>query len=166
MTQLNRDSTIKWYIIYYLLRDEPRLIQNLNNQNFKFYIPKILLLKNKIKKNTPLFPGYGFVQSAPNQINSLNYTKGLKYVLRNGAVYSHISDSILSELHEANKDFQTQPLVIVPKLHSNVTILKGPLKGNLVRFMGFSKSDRVNVLFKILGRNVHFETTSDNLKIS
>ena len=165
MTQLNTDSTKKWYVIFYLLRNEPRLIQNLNNQNFKFYIPKILTLKNRIKKNTPLFPGYGFVQSAPNQVNSLNYTRGLKYVLRNSDGYQHISNSIVSELQEANKDFQTQPLVVAPKLDSDVSVLKGPFKGNLVRLMGFSKSDRVSVLFNLLGRDVLFETTLDNLKV-
>tara|TARA_B100000768_G_scaffold161204_1_gene161151 strand:- start:81 stop:581 length:501 start_codon:yes stop_codon:yes gene_type:complete len=166
MTVLNTDSTKKWYVINYQLTNEPRLIENLSNQNFDFYIPKILLLKNKIIKNTPLFPGYGFVQSAANQINSLNYTKGLKYVLKNGAEYSYICDSILSEIQEANKDFQTQPLAVMPKLHSDVIILKGPMKGNLVRVMGFSKSDRVKVLFNLLGRNVHFETTLANLNIT
>lgn len=165
MTELNTDLIKKWYVIYYSLTNEQRLIENLNNQNFNFYIPKILILKNKIIKTTSLFPGYGFVESTPKLVNSLNYTKGLKYVLKNGAVYSHISDVLMEEIKEANKDFQTRPLVAVPKIDSDVTILNGALKGNLVRFMGLSKSDRVKVLFNLLGRNVHFETTLDNLKI-
>ena len=166
MTEIKTDLIKKWYVIYYLLKNESRLIENLNNQNFNFYIPKILISKNKLVKHTSLFPGYGFVESTPNHVNSLNYTKGLKYVLKNGSVYSHISDSLLEEIKEANKDFQTHPLVTVPKLYSDVTILNGPFKGNLVRFMGLSKSDRVKVLFILLGRNVHFETTLNNLKIT
>ena len=129
MTKLYADSTKKWYVIHYNFLNESRLIENLRNQNFYFYIPKILLLKNKQTKSTPLFPGYGFVQSTANQVNSLNYTKGLQYVLRNGSVYSHVSDSLILEIQEANSVYQTQPLTLLPKLHSDVTILKGPLKG-------------------------------------
>ena len=165
MTKLTTDSTKKWYVIHYHLKNEPKLIENLSNQNFYFYIPKILLLKNKLTKSTPLFPGYGFVQSTANQINSLNYTKGLKYVLKNGPVYSCINDSLLTEIQEANSKYQTQPLTLLPKLHSDVTILRGPLKGNLVKVMGFSKTDRVKILFNLLGRNVHSETTLGNLII-
>ena len=166
MTKFNTDSTKKWYVIHYQLINEPRLIENLSNQNFYFYIPKILLLKNKQTKSTPLFPGYGFVQSTANQITALNYTKGLKYVLRNGPVYSHINNSLISEIQEANKDYQTQPLTVLPKLNSHVTILNGPFKGNLVKVMGFSKVDRVKILFNLLGRNLISETTLNNLKIS
>jgi transcription antitermination factor NusG len=166
MTELNTDSTKKWYVIHYQSINEPRLIENLINQNFYFYIPKILLLKNKQVKSTPLFPGYGFVQSTANQLNALNYTKGLKYVLKNGDVYSCLSDSLISEIQEANKDFQIQPLTLLPKLNSDVTILNGPLKGNLVKVMGFSKADRVKILYNLLGRSVLSETALDNLKIS
>jgi len=165
LTELNTDSSKKWYVIHYQLTNESRLIENLINQNFDFYIPKILLSKNKQIKSTPLFPGYGFVQSTASQITSLNYTKGLKYVLRNGDMYSHIEDTLISEIQEANKDFQTQPLNVMPKMHSDVTILNGPLKGNLVRVMGFSEANRVKILFKLLGRNILSETTLDNLKI-
>ena len=166
MTKLYADSTKKWYVIHYNFLNESRLIENLRNQNFYFYIPKILLLKNKQTKSTPLFPGYGFVQSTANQVNSLNYTKGLQYVLRNGSVYSHVSDSLILEIQEANSVYQTQPLTLLPKLHSDVTILKGPLKGNLVKVMGFSKPDRVKILFNLLGRTAHSEIALDNLIIS
>jgi len=166
MTELNTNSTKKWYVIHYQLTNESRLIENLNKQNFDFYIPKILLLKNKEIKSTPLFPGYGFVQSTTNQVTPLNYTKGLKYVLRNGSVYSHINDVHIREIQEANKDYQIQPLAVRPKLNSHVTILNGPLKGNLVRVMGFSNADRVKILFNLLGRNVTSEITLNNLKIS
>ena len=166
MKELKADSTKKWYVIHYQLTNELRLIENLSNQNFHFYIPKILLLKNKQTKFTSLFPGYGFVQSTANRLNALNFTKGLKYVLRNGPVYSHLNDSLINEIQETNKDFQIQPLTLMPKLNSDVSILNGPLKGNLVKVMGFSKADRVKILFNLLGRNVLSETTLDNLKIS
>ena len=166
MKKLKIDSKKKWYVIHYHLKDELRLIMNLTNQNFKFYIPKILISKNKQIKNSALFPGYGFVKCPDNQVNSLNYTKGLKYVLRNGLVFSNVSCSLISEIQEANKDYQKQPLTVLPKLHSDVIILNGPLKGNLVKVMGFSNSDRVKILFNILGRSVFSETLIDNLKIS
>tara|TARA_B110000008_G_C16954840_1_gene557769 strand:- start:1248 stop:1748 length:501 start_codon:yes stop_codon:yes gene_type:complete len=166
MIEINKDLTKKWYVIHYQLINELRLIENLSNQNFCFYIPKILLLKNKHIKSTPLFPGYGFVQSAANQVTALNNTKGLKYVLRNGDVYSHISDTLISEIQEANKDYQSQPLALLPQLNSHVTISNGPLKGNLVKVMSFSKSDRVKILFNLLGRKVLSETTLDNLIIT
>ncbi len=165
MTELNTDSTKKWYVIHYQLINERRLVDNLINQNFSFYIPKFLLLQNKQVKSTPLFPGYGFVQSTANQITALNYTKGLKYVLRNGPMYSHISDSLFSKIQEANQDYQTQPLTLLPKLNSDATMLNGPFKGNLVKVMGFSKANRVKILFNLLGRNVLSETPLDNLAI-
>lgn len=166
MTINDMGSIKKWYVIHYQLKNESRLIDNLINKNFYFYIPKILLLKNQKIKSTSLFPGYGFVQSTANQLNALNYTKGLKRVLKNGLVYSPIRDSSIKEIQEATKDFQTQPLTVMPKLHSNVTILNGPIKGNLVKVMGFSKSDRVQILFNLLGRNVISETTMYNLSLA
>jgi transcription antitermination factor NusG len=166
MTVNDMDSIQKWYVIHYQLKNESRLIDNLINQNFYFYIPKILILKSQKIKSTSLFPEYGFVQSSANQINALNYTKGLKYVLKNGSVYLPIRDSLIAEIQEACKDFQAQPLMVMPKLHSNVTILDGPLKGNLVKVMGFSKSDRVQILFNLLGRNVISETTMYNLSLA
>ncbi|MDC0244861.1 hypothetical protein OAK96_06385 [Pseudomonadota bacterium] len=165
MIDLNTELKKKWYVIHYQLINEQRLVENLINQNFHFYIPKIQLLQNNQVKSTALFPGYGFVQSADHQIAALNYTKGLKYVLKNGAVYSYISDSLINDIKDANKAYQSQPLSLLPKLHSDVTILNGPLKGNLVKVMGFSKTDRVKILFNLLGRNVLSETTLDNLII-
>ena len=166
MTELNRNSTKKWYVIYYQLRNESRLIENLDNQDFNLFIPKILLLKNKKIKSTPLFPGYGFVQCTTNQVSSLNFTKGLKYVLRNGHRYTNISDVHIKEIQEAYQDNQMQPLVVKPRINSNVTVLNGPLKGNLVKVMGFSDADRVKILFNLLGRNLTSEITLNNLKIS
>ena len=125
-----------------------------------------MIFENKQLISSPLFPRYGFVQCTENQVNPLNNTKGLKYVLRNGSIFLSIANTLINEIKNVTKNYETQPLALLPKLHSDVTILYGPLSENLLKVMSFSDYDRVKILFKLFVRNVLSETALDNLKIS
>jgi len=160
------DLEKKWFVIFYQLINELKLINNLQNQNFDFYIPKILVSKNNRIKNSPLFPGYGFVRSADNQISSLKYTKGLKYILKFGNSHACVDISIINDIKKFSQDYQNNSLLIKPELQSDVTILRGPLKGNLVRVMSLTKNDRVKFLYSLLGRNKISETDLNSIKIN
>ena len=156
---------IKWIVINYKVSDELRLIQNLSNQNLSFFIPKILVLKNSKIKTMNLFPGYAFVQFNADQMPSLQYTKGLKYVVKSGSTYPYLKDSIVSEIKKLIRTYEHNPLTIKPKLDSEVQLLHGPLQGNIVKVLGFSSENRVQFLYKLLGRNAVADTELYNIKI-
>lgn len=160
------DLEKKWFVIIYQLTHELKLINNLQNQNFHFYIPKILVSKNNRIKNSPLFPGYGFVQCSDNQLSSLKYTKGVKDVLKFGNSYACVDMKIINDIKKFSLDYEINSLLIKPELNSDVTILSGPLKGNLVRVMSLTKDDRVKFLYTLLGRNKISETDLTSIKIT
>ena len=160
------DLEKKWIVIFYQLINELKLIHNLKNQNFDFYIPKILVSKNNRIKNSQLFPGYCFVRSADNQISSLKYTKGVKYVLKFGNSYAYIDIKTINDIKKFTQDYEINSLFIKPDLNSDVTIMSGPLKGNLVRVMSLTKDDRVKFLYTLLGRNKISETDLTSIKIN
>lgn len=160
------DLEKKWFVIFYQLTHELKLINNLQNQNFYFYIPKILVSKNNRIKNSPLFPGYGFVKCGDNQISSLKYTKGVKDVLKFGNSYACVDMKIINDIKKFSLDYEINSLLIKPELDSDVTILSGPLKGNLVRVMSLTKDDRVKFLYTLLGRNKISETDLTSIKIT
>ena len=54
-----------WLIATYKTNETKRLENNLSNQNFDYYLPKIVIRKNNsILGEEVLFPGYIFINTA------------------------------------------------------------------------------------------------------
>ena len=106
------------------------------------------------------------MQCGDNQLSSLKYTKGVKDVLKYGNSYACIDVKIINDIKKFSLDYKIDSLLIKPELNSDVTILSGPLKGNLVRVMSLTKDDRVKFLYTLLGRNKISETDLTSIKIN
>jgi len=153
-----------WVVIKYNLLNETRLINNLSNQNFAFYFPKVLVKKNNQIKSLNLFPGYAFVQYDENKIHSLNYTKGLSYVLKSGVEYSLLDNAYIEEIKEIQEFSKNSPLRPILKLNSEAVISAGPLKGRLVKIIGYKAKDRISFMYNLLGRDLVSDIVIENLK--
>ena len=153
-----------WVVIKYNLLNETKLVDNLRNQNFTYYFPKILVKKNNQTKSLNLFPGYAFVQYEENKMNALNYTRGLNYVLKSGAEYSLLNNSYINEIKVMQDSSKKLPIRPMPKLNSEATITEGPLKGRLIKIIGYTAKDRISFMYNLLGRDLVSDIEIENLK--
>ena len=143
-----------WVVIKYNLLNETRLINNLSNQNFIYYFPKVLVKKNNQTKSLNLFPGYAFVQHEADKMPALNYTRGLNYVLKSGGEYSVLDNSYIDEIKGIQESSIKLPVSLKPALNSDAIIAKGPLKGRVIKIIGFKAKDRITFMYNMLGRDL------------
>lgn len=153
-----------WVVIKYNLLNETRLIANLANQNFIYYFPKVLVKKNNQTKSLNLFPGYGFVQFQAHKMPALNYTRGLNYVLKSGVEYSVLDNSYIDEIKGIQESSIKLPVSPKPKLNSDAIINEGPLKGRVIKIIGFTAKDRITFMYKLLGRDLVSDIEIENIK--
>lgn len=152
-----------WVVIKYNLLNENKLISNLENQDFNYYFPKIHILQNNQTKLLNLFPGYAFVQYEESKIYALNYTRGLNYVLKSGIEYSVLHNSYIDEIKRVQETSIKLPLSTKPKLNSDAIISEGPLKGRVVKIIGFKPKDRITFMYNLLGRDLVSDIEIENL---
>ena len=66
-----------WMIATYKINELKRLKENLQNQELKYYHPKIVTKKyNSTSKEEPLFPGYIFIYSGIENYSKIKFTRG------------------------------------------------------------------------------------------
>ena len=147
---MNKNS---WVVIKYNLLNESRLINNLLNQDFAYYIPKIFVKKNSQIKSLNLFPGYAFVQYEEKKMPALKFTKGLTYVLKSGVEYSFLDNEYIKEMKVAQESSADLPVSLKPILNSDAIIKEGPLKGRVIKVIGFKSEDRIKYMYDLLGRS-------------
>tara|TARA_B100001063_G_C16640134_1_gene490373 strand:+ start:130 stop:651 length:522 start_codon:yes stop_codon:yes gene_type:complete len=157
------DIIKNWAIIKYNILNESRLIDNLTNQNFIYYFPKFFIKKNNKTKSLNLFPGYAFVQYEEHKMNALNYTRGLNYVLKSGFEYSVLNNSLINEIKGVEDALIKSPISPKPKLNSDAMIKKGPLKGRIIKIIGFKEKDRIAFMYNLLGRNLVSDIEIENI---
>jgi len=153
-----------WVVINYNLLNETRLIDNLDNQNFRYYFPKIYIKKNRQLLLLDLFPGYAFVQYEEKKIHSLNFTRGLNYVLKTGVKYPLLDNSYIDEIKGVQASSIKSPVSLEPELHSNATLNEGPLKGRVIKIIGFKSKDRITFMYNLLGRDLISDIEIKNIK--
>lgn len=111
-----------------------------------------------------LFPGYAFVQYDENKLHSLNYTKGLNYVLKSGVEYSLLYNVYINEIKEIQESLNNSPLRPMLKLNSEAVISAGPLKGRLVKIIRYKVKDRISFMYNLLSRDLVSDIEIINLK--
>ncbi len=153
-----------WVVIKYNLSNETRLIDNLVNQNFTYYFPKVLVKKNNKTKSLNLFPGYAFVKFESDKMPALNYTRGLNYVLKLGCEYTVLDNSYIDEIKGVQESSIKLPVSLKPDLYSNAIVNEGPLKGRVIKIIGYKAKDRITFMYNLLGRNLLSDIEIKNIK--
>ena len=148
-----------WLIATYKTNETNRLEKNLSNQNFDYYLPKIVIKKNNsILGEEVLFPGYIFINTTLDKYTLLKYTKGIKKVLKFGKTIPSLTDNEIKTIQSVVKLTKTKPISKKIKLGQEATIAEGPFKGTLVKICSLPSKNRIEVLLTILGsqRRVSF----------
>jgi transcription antitermination factor NusG len=153
-----------WIAINYYLNKERVLCQNLANQGFAHFIPKLNVIKNNKQSCINLFPGYGFVSVSENQITKLRYTKGIRNVLIRNADCCFISDKFILDLKEKCSTSLNIPIFITPVTGEIVEINKGIFQGNLAEVIRLKPNKRIQLMINMLSHNLSVDIDINHIK--
>ena len=142
-----------WLVITYKTNESKALQRNLENQNFEYYLPKILVISEKTQTKTEkmLFPGYAFVYCNLNDYSTIKYSKGVRKVLIFGSSIPSISDNQIKKIKEIEQNSQISPIEINLRVGDQVKINVGPFKDVITQIISSPCNERVGVLLNILG---------------
>ncbi len=141
-----------WLVATYKTNEVKRLEQNLSNQKFSYYLPKITTKKsNSNPKVEVLFPGYIFVNTSFENYSALKYTMGIKSIIKFGDNISFISDEEIKAIKRVEKKSKIDPIATKIQIGQDVMIVKGSFKGSIVKVCSLPSRDRVSILLSFLG---------------
>ena len=153
-----------WLVATYKINELKRVECNLTNQNFNYYLPKILTKKpNSILKEEVMFPGYIFINTSKDKYSSINYTKGIKNVIKFGESISYVTDEEIENIRLVEKSSRTEPLSTKIKIGQEVNIKSGSFKGNMAKICSLPSKKRVGILLHILGSFKRIEISEKDL---
>ena len=158
-----REHIYHWFIFTYYVLKENILCENMFNQGFDCFIPKVKVLVNNKNREMNLFPGYGFGYIPSSKLSSLKYTKGIKTVLRQGKGYASISKTEISNLMLHCENALTDPIIYKPKLGDTVKIDKWAFKNNLAQVISLDGKDRIEVMLSFLPREIILDSNLKNI---
>ncbi len=142
----------KWIVATYKLNEVKRVENNLSDQKFYYYLPKITTKKNNSNPMVEvLFPGYIFINTSFENYSALKYTKGIKNIIKFGDNISHITDEEIKIIRKIEELSKSEPLVSKIRINQEAMVTKGSFKGLIVRICSLPKKERVNVFLTILG---------------
>ena len=152
-----------WLVATYKTNEVKRLLRNLMNQRFDYYLPKITTKKNSNTKEVLLFPGYIFVYTGLKNYSALKYTIGIKNIIKFGNSVSTISSEEIKSIKMTEQISKRDPITSHIQIGQEVTIKEGSLKGNIVKICELPSKDRVSVLLNFLGSTRKITIQEENL---
>lgn len=154
-----------WLVATYKINEINRVEANLLNQNFNYYLPKIVTKKiNSCSKEEVMFPGYIFIQSHIDNFSSLKYTKGIKKIIKFGKNISFMTDDEIRSINKLEESSRLEPLISEPHIGQEVMIKNGSLKGNLAKICSLPSKKRIGVLLYFLGSMRRIIISEENLE--
>ena len=141
----------KWLVATYKVNEIKRLEKNLLNQNFDYYLPKVTIRKNSKLIEEALFPGYIFINTNIDNYSTLNYTIGIKNILKFGNKISSVSYDEIKSIQLAEEESKLNPISTNIKIGQDALIASGSLKGSIVKICSLPSKERVGILLSFLG---------------
>jgi len=161
----------RWYAVNTKPRAEETVLRFMTLREIPAYMPRIFVHHRHGSRRweavEPLFPGYLFVRvvAEPRQIDTVQWTPGVKQLLWSGNEPAPVPDEII--LYLQYRVGGTGVLVPDPQLipGTRVRILSGPLahlEGIIER--PTSRAHRVRVLLQLLNTQVSVEVDDEDLE--
>ncbi|WP_371378377.1 transcription/translation regulatory transformer protein RfaH [Thalassotalea aquiviva] len=151
----------QWYVLTSKPREEQRAYDNLQNQGYEVFLPKVSKIKKRNGAKTvalePLFPNYLFIR-LDNQIdnfNAIRSTRGVGNFVRFGVSPAVIDPRLIDQIR-LDTDSATQPKSL-EELHAfkkgeKVEITDGPFKGLDAIYQTKDGLERSILLINLLGQ--------------
>ena len=141
-----------WMVATYKINEFNRLKENLSNQNFQYYHPKIKTKKNDSSaKEEALFPGYVFIHASLDKYTKIKYTKGVSKVIRFNNNVAILEDEEINQLKVLEKESLIKPIVQKVFVGQEAVMSDGPFKGSIITIASLPEKERVNIFIDILG---------------
>ena len=141
-----------WIVARYKINEIKRVESNLLNQEFDYYLPKITTRKiNSDARVEVLFPGYIFVNINIENYSALNYTIGIKNIIKFGDNISYISNEEINTMQMVEEISKKDPIASQIQIGQDAMIARGSFKGSIVKICSLPSNKRVGVLLSFLG---------------
>lgn len=153
-----------WLVANYKINEIKRVENNLKNQSFDYYLPKIITKKHNLDpKEEVMFPGYIFINTEIDKYSSVRYTKGIKDIIRFGENIAQISDEEIKSINSVEKSSREKPLVQEVQIGQEVNIVSGTFKGNIAKICSLPTKERVGILLRVLGSTRRLDISEKDL---
>ena len=162
---------MSWIVVTLKPNQSKRAEENLLNQGFTTFFPKITYPANEQLVTKDLFTGYGFIQFTEHEkLLSINSTKGVSKVMRINDSIPQLADSVIEDINKQLSNLNSQFAIQRPfKTNDKVWIKLNILNNQEAEVMNVSnKKDSQKVLLKILNSSQvvwvdgkHLETKPD-----
>lgn len=144
---------MSWIVVTLKPNQSKRAEENLLNQGFTTFFPKITYPANEKLVTKDLFPGYGFIQFTEyEKLLSINSTKGVSRVMRINDSIPELADSVIEDISQQLSNLNSQLAIRRPfKKNDKVIIELKVLNNQEAEVMNVcNKKDSQKVLLKIL----------------
>jgi transcription antitermination factor NusG len=144
---------MSWIVVTLKPNQSKRAEENLLNQGFTTFFPKITYPTNEKSVTKDLFPGYGFIQFTEyEKLLSINSTKGVSKVMRINDSIPQLADSVIEDINKQLSNLNSQFAIQRPfKTNDKVWIKLNILNNQEAEVMNVcNKKDSQKVLLKIL----------------
>ena len=162
----------KWYILQFKPNAHSQAVKNLNQQNFKTFLP----LHDTSSKNSsrfrsairPLFPGYMFISFDVEETGweKINTTYGVSRLVtfnsKLPSVPSIIIDSLIMRCDFLGKLSPAKEF----KKGNKVKLVKGPFINFIATIESYETDKRIWILIEFMGRQSKIQTSSDCIQVS
>lgn len=165
----------RWYLIHTKPSSEALAESHLNRQGYEVYLPRLVQAVRSGGKwqdrIASLFPRYLFLRLCEGQqaLNPVRSTVGVSSIVRFGSRFTIVPDHVIgllraradsaSGLHRLSREGQLAP-------GASVRINMGPFRGLEGVFEREAGSERVVVLFKLLGQDASVCVPFDSILLS
>jgi transcription antitermination factor NusG len=155
-----------WMVATYKINELKRLQENLNNQNFDYYNPKIITKKKNLSvREELLFPGYIFIQANLENYQKIKYTKGINKVLSLNNNVAFLENDEIDELKRIEENSFKTPIIQKIYVGQEGTMSDGPFKGSLITIASLPKKNRVDIFVYILGNKRRVSTLINEISL-
>ena len=98
-----------------------------------------------------------------SKISKLEYTIGIKSVLKQKNGYASISKTDIADLILRSENTLTSPIIYKPKIGDTIKVNKGAFKNNLAQVVGLKGKDRIELMLNFLSREVIIDFDLKNI---
>ncbi|MEN3975963.1 transcriptional activator RfaH [Emcibacter sp. SYSU 3D8] len=146
----------EWYVAQTQPRKESVATQNLENQGFRAYCPRVRRTRRHARKFTtvsePLFPGYVFVgiDVAEQPWRSVNGTLGVSRILTDGARPVPLEDGLVEHLMSLTGAAAGHGV----QVGQDVRLRTGPFADFVGSIVDMPAGNRVRILLRLMNREI------------
>ena len=159
---------MSWLVVILKPNQSKIAEENLANQKFSTFFPKITYPCNGKSVTKDLFPGYAFIKFTKfDKFLSINSTKGVSRVIRINDSIPHVEDSVIENIKRQLRNLNSQFSIGRPlKTNDMVTIKLKVLNNQEAEVINVSnKKDGQKALLKILNSSQVVWVDSKHLEV-